>query len=79
MVDHIEHGLQNADDRAVRAVFAFGKPAQTVEVTEEFVNAVDEVNDHFAGTKGQSVILTGKLEPGFRQRQERQSQTDPVG
>jgi hypothetical protein len=48
-------------------------------VTEEFVNAVDEVNDHFAGTKGQSVILTGKLEPGFRQRQERQSQTDPVG
>jgi len=36
-----------ADDCAVRAVFAFGKPAQTVEVTEEFVGAVDEMNDHF--------------------------------
>jgi len=48
-------------------------------VTEEFVSAVDEVNDHFKRTKGQSVILTGKLEHGLRQRQERQSQTDPVG
>ena len=44
----LEHGLQHADDRAVRAVFAFGKPAQAVEVTEELVSAVDEVNDHFA-------------------------------
>lgn len=28
------------------AVLASGKPAQTVEVTEEPVSAVDEVNDH---------------------------------
>jgi hypothetical protein len=34
VVDHLEHSLQNADDGAVRAVFAFGKPAQAVEVTE---------------------------------------------
>ena len=47
MVDHVEHGLQHADDSAVRAVFAFGESAQAVEVTEEFVSAVDEVNDHF--------------------------------
>ena len=43
----MEHGLQHADDRAVRAVLAFGEPAQPVEVTEEFVGAVDEVRNHF--------------------------------
>ena len=47
MVDHLEHGLQHADDGAVRAVLAFGKPAQPVEVTEELVGAVDEMDDHF--------------------------------
>ena len=46
MVDHLEHGLQNADDGAIRAVFAFVEPAQAVEVTEEFVSAVDKMNDH---------------------------------
>lgn len=45
MVDHLENGLQHADDGAIGAVFAFGKPAQAVEVAEEFVSAVDEVND----------------------------------
>ena len=43
--DHLEHGLQHADNGAVRAVQAFVESAQTVEVTEEFVSAVDEVND----------------------------------
>jgi hypothetical protein len=47
VVDHLEHGLQHADDGTVRAVFAFGKPAQPVEVAEELVSAVDEVHDHF--------------------------------
>ena len=46
MVDHLENGLQHADDGAVGAVHAFVEPAQAVEVTEEFVGAVDEVNDH---------------------------------
>jgi len=45
--EHLENGLQHAADRAVRAVFAFVEPAQTVEVREEFVGAIDEVNDHF--------------------------------
>ena len=45
-LDHLEHGLQHADDSAVRAVLAFVEPAQPVEVTEELVGAVDEVNDH---------------------------------
>jgi hypothetical protein len=39
--------LEHADDGAVGAVLAFGEPAQAVEVTEEFVGAVNEVNDHF--------------------------------
>src|SRR4030095_12235683 len=47
---HLENCLQPADDRAVGAVFAFGEPAQAVEVTEELVGAFDEVNDHFAVT-----------------------------
>ena len=42
VLDHLEHGLQHADDGAVRAVFAFGEPAQAVEVTEEFVSAVEQ-------------------------------------
>ena len=46
VLDHLEHGLQHADDRAVRAVHAFVEPAQTVEVTKELVGAVDKVNDH---------------------------------
>jgi hypothetical protein len=39
-------GLQHAHDGTIGAVPASGKPAQTVEVTEELVSAVDEVNDH---------------------------------
>jgi hypothetical protein len=46
VVDHLEHGLQHADDCAVWPVFAFVEPAQAVKVTEEFVSAVDEVHDH---------------------------------
>jgi hypothetical protein len=34
VVDQVENGLEYADDGAVGAVFALGKPAQTVEVTE---------------------------------------------
>ena len=56
MVDHLEHGLQHADDGAVRAVFAFVEPTQPVEVTEEFVSAVDKVNDHF-GNAGKATEL----------------------
>ena len=47
-LQHLEHGLQHANDGAVRAVFAFCKPAQSVEVTEEFVSAVNKMNYHTA-------------------------------
>src|SRR4029450_9999364 len=45
ILDHLEDGLQHADDGAVGAVHAFVEPAQAVEVTEELVGAVDKVND----------------------------------
>ena len=48
VLDHLEHGLQHADDGAVRAILAFGKSAQAVEVTEEFVSTVNNVDDHHA-------------------------------
>jgi hypothetical protein len=50
VLDHLKHSLQHADDSAVRTIFAFGKSTQPVEVTEQFVGAVDEVNDHFGLT-----------------------------
>ena len=36
-LDHLEDGLQHADDGAVGAIHAFVEPAQAVEVTEELV------------------------------------------
>src|SRR5438874_13186875 len=48
-LQHLENRLQHADDRAVRAVLAFGKPAQAVEVTEELVRTVNEIDDDNAG------------------------------
>ena len=46
MVDHLENGLQYANDRAVGAIHAFVEPAQPVEVTEEFVRAVNQMHYH---------------------------------
>ena len=48
VLQHLKNGLQHADDGAVRTVFAFGKPAQAIEVTKEFVSAVDEMHYHTA-------------------------------
>ena len=41
-----EHGLQYTDDGTAGTIVAFVKPAQPVEVTKEFVGAVDDVDDH---------------------------------
>ena len=49
MVDHLEHGLQHADDSAVRAVHAFVEPAQPVEMAEELVGPVPQPFDRCAG------------------------------
>ena len=58
VLDHLQNGLQHADDRAVRAVLTFRKPAQAVEVTEELVSAIDEVHDHFWSMLG---LVTASL------------------
>jgi hypothetical protein len=47
-LDDLKHALQNANDRAVRAVDAFVEAAKSVEVTEQLVRSVDKVNDQFA-------------------------------
>src|SRR5882724_10418845 len=44
--EHLENGLQYADDCTVRAVLALGKPAQPVEMTKKFVRAADKMNYH---------------------------------
>ena len=44
--EHLEHGLQHANDRAVRAIHAFVEPAEPVEVTEQFVGTVNKMDDH---------------------------------
>src|SRR4029078_5841939 len=43
---HLKHALQHTDHRAIRRVHPFIEPSQSVEMTEEFVGAVDEVNHH---------------------------------
>src|SRR5213076_1769680 len=56
-LDHLEHGLQHADDSAVRAVHAFVEPAQAVEVTEELVGTVNEMDDHFGLTSANNRMM----------------------
>src|SRR5207245_7212828 len=57
VLDHLENGLQHADDGAVRAVLAFGKPAQAVEVAKELVGTVSEMDDHFGLTSANNRMV----------------------
>ena len=66
MVDYLEHGLEHADDRAIRVVLAFVEPAQPVEVTEELVRTVDNVDHvkafaHVAGARPKGFASRGGL------------------
>ena len=45
-LDHLQHRMQHAIDRAQRPVLALVEAAQAVEMTEQLVGAVDEMNDH---------------------------------
>ncbi len=45
-LQHLENRLQYANDRAVRTIFAFGKPAQPVKVAKQFVGTVNKIDDH---------------------------------
>ena len=45
-LDHLQHGVEHADDGAEGQVLALAEAAQAVEVSEQLVRAIDEVNDH---------------------------------
>jgi hypothetical protein len=46
MLDHLQHGLQHADDGAERLVLSFVETTLSVEMPEELVRAVYNINDH---------------------------------
>src|SRR5215831_19465641 len=48
LLEHLQHGLQHANDPAVWTVFTFGEAAQPVKMAEQLVRAVNEMNDHAA-------------------------------
>ena len=43
---HLQHRVEDADDRPERRVLTLVEAAQPVEVAKELVGAVDEVDDH---------------------------------
>ena len=44
LLDHVEHGVQHADDGAERPVLALAEAPQAVEEAEQLVGPVDEVD-----------------------------------
>src|SRR5215467_13278043 len=49
-LDHLEHGIQHADDRAEGAILSLVEAARAVVVTEQLVGAIDQVDDHAGPT-----------------------------
>src|SRR5215470_2016705 len=54
LLDHLEHGIQHADDRAEGAISSLVEAARSVEVTEQLVGAIDQVDDHAGPTPPRS-------------------------
>jgi len=52
LLDHLQQGLQHADNRAEGLVLAFVEAAQAVEVPEQLVGPVYNVNDHASLCRG---------------------------
>ena len=46
LLEHLEHGVEDADDGTEGCILALVEATQAVEVPEQFVGAVDEMNDH---------------------------------
>jgi hypothetical protein len=44
--DSLQYGVEDAEHGAERFVLPLAEAAQTVEVTEQLVGAVDEMDDH---------------------------------
>src|SRR5262249_44473852 len=53
-LDHLEHGIQHADDRAEGTISSLVEAARSVEVTEQLVGAIDQVDDHARPTPPRS-------------------------
>ncbi len=47
--NHLQHGIQYAEHGAEGSVVTLVEAAQTIEVSEQLVGAVDEMNDHQSG------------------------------
>ena len=45
-VDHLQHGIEHADDGAESSILSVGEATQSVKMTEELVGSVDQMNDH---------------------------------
>src|SRR5262245_54710612 len=45
-LDHLQHRMQHTDHGAEGPILAFGEAAKTIKVAEQFVRAIDEMNDH---------------------------------
>ena len=54
LFDHLQHTVEHAQHGAERLVFPFIESALPVEMTKEFVGAVDEMDDH-----GEEVMSDG--------------------
>src|SRR5215813_239604 len=54
LLDHLEHGIQHADDRAEGTISSLVEAARSVEVTEQLVGAIDQVDDHARPTPPRS-------------------------
>src|SRR5215467_3202951 len=54
LLDHLEHGIQHADDRAEGAILSLVEAARAVEVTEQLIGAIDQVDDHAGPTRPRS-------------------------
>src|SRR5262245_48271145 len=52
LLDHLEHGIDHADDRAEGTISSFVEATRPVEVTEQLVGAVDQVDDHARSKRG---------------------------
>src|SRR5262245_43862763 len=46
LLDHLEHGIEHADDRVEGAISSLVEAARSVEVTDKLVGAIDQVDDH---------------------------------
>jgi hypothetical protein len=60
-LDHLQHGMQDADHGTERRILALGKAAKAVEMAEQLVCAVDQMDQHMPNELAPKA-LSGDLE-----------------